>query len=82
MSQFQSEDARTTIVLEQSTNTHAFVGKPTAKATRYPDGSVFVSEPGVVTHGEHGVIATEKPVYKVNQTEVNPVTSALQHAFD
>lgn len=79
---FHQSESLQTIVLEQSTNTHAFVGKRTAKATRFPDGSVLVDEPGVVTHGEHGAIATEGKVYKVNQTEVNPVTSALQNAFD
>lgn len=72
------------VVLEQSTNTHTFRAKTAMNkpAVRFADGSVLVDAPGSVLHGEHGPIGTEGPCLKVNQTELNPVTQALQHAFD
>jgi len=37
----------------------------------------------VVTHGEHGTLATEsKHVMKYVQQEVNPLTKKMQAAFD
>ncbi len=73
-----------TIILEPSTNTHKLVaknvdvvdlGNSTLKLT--------VHGKGIVTHGEHAIIATEsKNVFKYVQTEVNPISNAIQKAFD
>lgn len=74
---------KTTVVLEQSTNTHAMTGEVLRTAKAFKDGSMIVEGRGVVGHGEHGPIGTEEPMcHKFNQQELNPVTQALQNAFD
>jgi len=73
-----------TIVLEPSTNTH----KLTANGIQAKDlgnGTMKIKTNGkaIVTHGEHGTIATETPnIIKYVQQEVNPVTKKMQAAFD
>ncbi len=74
-----------TIVLEPSTNTHTMTGDVQVVAELEQLGGVVLkaSGTGVVLHGEHGVICTEKAnVIKIVQQEYNPVTKILQNAFD
>lgn len=79
-------------VLEQSTNTHAIEADHIV-ATEINEictnlqfaicTKLQISGDGIVTHGEHGVIKTEAEiVLKYNQMELNPVTKALNAAFD
>lgn len=78
------KDLQKTVVLEPSSNTH----KITANKVEVENlgNSILkldIEGPGIVTHGEHGVIKTEsKNVIKYVQLEVNPITKALQNAFD
>lgn len=74
-----------TVTLEPSTNTHAMH----ADEIRVTDmgGGILIldipKEDGVVTHGEHGTLATESQhVIKYVQQEFNPLTRMLQNAFD
>jgi hypothetical protein len=73
-----------TIVLEPSTNTHTLSANK-VKATTLENGvmQIDVTGKGIVTHGEHGTLVTEsKRVYKYVQQELNPITKAMQNAFD
>ena len=75
---------KTTIVLEPSTNTHTITA-PNITKTDLGNGilKLDIQGDGIVTHGEHGTIATEAPnVIKYVQQEVNPVTKKMQAAFD
>lgn len=73
-----------TEILEPSTNTHSITAdeikivKITESILKIKTGSN-----GVVRHGEHGTLCTEKPnVIKYVQQELNPLTKAFQNAFD
>lgn len=73
-----------TVVLEPSTNTHSLTASD-VKATTLDNGvmQLDIKGKGVVTHGEHGTLITESArVYKYVQQELNPITKAMQNAFD
>ena len=74
-----------TITLEPSTNTHRLTStKVSVKDLGH--GILRVEVPAghaVVTHGEHGTLATEaQHIIKYVQQEYNPVTQKMQAAFD
>lgn len=76
---------QTKVVLEPSTNTHTINGDVIVKNKNLEMGGMVieVNGPGIVTHGEHGVIVTEsKNIIKLVQQEFNPVLNVLQNAFD
>ena len=74
----------TTVILEPSSNTHTLTA--TRVEVKELGNSILklkIIGPGVVTHGEHGVLTTESEnVIKYVQQELNPVTQMLQNAFD
>lgn len=73
------------LTLEASTNSHiieaeSIKSKPLKKLG---GNKLIINGPGIVVHGEHGVICTEeKHVIKLVQQEYNPITQELQNAFD
>ncbi|SEA73966.1 hypothetical protein SAMN05443667_1086 [Flavobacterium gillisiae] len=72
------------ITLEPSTNTHTLEAK-NIEVEDLETGilKLIIIGEGIVTHGEHGTLKTESPhVLKYVQQELNPVTNALQNAFD
>lgn len=73
-----------TVVLEPSTNTHTLTAnKVEVKELGNSILKLTIHGDGVVTHGEHGVLKTESTtVIKYVQQEYNPVTKAMQNAFD
>lgn len=73
-----------TIVLEPSTNTHTLTAnKVEVKELGNSILKLKIQGDGVITHGEHGVLKTESStVIKYVQQEYNPVTKAMQNAFD
>jgi len=73
-----------TTVLEPSTNTHVLDGN-VVSAKELASGTIVLDivGRGIVSHGEHGTVITEKSrVVKYVQQEVNPITKKLQNAFD
>lgn len=73
-----------TLVLEPSTNTHSLHAKRVS-GERIDSStiSIDVSEDNYLKHGEHGSFRIESPnALKYNQKEYNPVTKAIQNAFD
>jgi hypothetical protein len=75
---------KNTVILEPSTNTHTLTSN-NVTATDLGNGimKIKTNGKGIVTHGEHGTIATEAPnVIKYVQQEVNPVTKKMHAAFD
>lgn len=73
------------LVLEPSTNTHTLhCNKVVAEPLDQLGGMVLdVTGKGLVLHGQHGVIGTErKDVIKLTQQEVNPITKSLQNSYD
>jgi hypothetical protein len=73
------------VVLEPSTNTHAIESQNEIQTQDLKGGilKLKIKGAGIVTHGEHGTLVTESPdVIKYVQKELNPVTKALQNAFD
>lgn len=73
------------LVLEPSTNTHVIKGNVNViKNLDNLGGMVLeVTDKGIVTHGEHGVIVTENEnIIKLVQQEFNPVLKVLQNSFD
>jgi hypothetical protein len=72
------------VILEPSTNSHKINGtKITSEKITESILKLKIVGPGVVTHGEHGTLVTESEnVIKYVQQELNPVTKALQNAFD
>jgi len=72
------------IVLEKSTNTHELeTGSKPEYLKEHEDGQVdFITDDGIVVHGEHGTMKVDGKRSKVNQMEYNPVTQGLQKAFD
>jgi hypothetical protein len=72
------------LVLEQSTNTHK-INAQNVVSEDLGNGilQLEIEGDGIITHGEHGVIKTEsKNVIKYVQQELNPVSKAMQNAFD
>jgi hypothetical protein len=72
------------VVLEPSTNTHRVTAEQIA-VTEVEPGTLQIETKGhgIVTHGEHGTLRTESPhIIKYVQQEYNPVTGAMQAAFD
>ena len=73
-----------TIVLEPSTNTHKLTANNVV-VTKIGESAIQldIQGNGIVTHGEHGTLTTESArVYKYIQQEFNPITKAMQNAFD
>ena len=74
-----------TVTLEPSTNTHRLTSTKVS-VTDLGHGILRVEVPAghaVVTHGEHGTLATEaQHIIKYVQQEYNPVTRKMQAAFD
>ena len=74
-----------TITLEPSTNTHRLTSTKVS-VEDLGHGILRVEVPAghaVVTHGEHGTLATEaQHIIKYVQQEYNPVTQKMQAAFD
>lgn len=72
------------VILEPSTNTHTMsASSVTSKAIGNGILMLKIHGEGIVTHGEHGTLKTESEnVIKYVQQEVNPVTMAMQNAFD
>lgn len=74
-----------TVTLEPSTNTHRLTSIKVS-VEDLGHGILRVEVPAghaVVTHGEHGTLATEsRNVMKYVQQEYNPVTQKMQAAFD
>ena len=74
-----------TVTLEPSTNTHRLTSTKVS-VMDLGHGILRVEVPAghaVVTHGEHGTLATEsRNVMKYVQQEYNPVTKKMQAAFD
>jgi hypothetical protein len=71
-------------VLEPSSNTHVMEAN-FVKLNDLGEGvmSLEIKGKGIVSHGEHGTIATEsKFVVKDLQQEFNPITKMLQNAYD
>lgn len=72
------------VILEHSNNTHIAEsdGKILTEQLEGNQIKVTPEETISVNHGEHGTIVMDKPFVKVNQVEYNPVTRAMQQAFD
>ena len=73
------------VVLEPSTHTHTLESENNVKVTKISSSVIkmTIKGDGIVTHGEHGTIRTEaETVIKYTQKEYNPVTKAMQNAFD
>jgi hypothetical protein len=70
-----------TLVVEPSTHPHTVEGDIQGLVERGSDLQ-FTTEKGVVKHGEHGAFVVKGNVRKCNQQEYNPVTRAMQAAFD
>ena len=70
--------------LEKTTNTHQVEASKIEVVQEMGSTQVLnIHGKGIVTHGEHGVLATEKPnVIKYVQKEVNPITKAIEDAVD
>lgn len=81
-------EAKYSAVLEKSTNTHTLksVNEIEAKTVGTPElGIIKIKKNGnsYVQHGEHGTLAIEQDnVIKYVQQELNPITGAIQNAFD
>jgi hypothetical protein len=74
---------QSTIVLERSTNTHKMTNVLSVKEINPSTLSIETQTGSRVIHGEHGTIGVESPyVVKYTQQELNPVTKALQNAWD
>ena len=73
------------VVLEPSTNTHVMKNENGILVHRITNSilKLKVQGDGIVNHGEHGTVKTESPdVIKYVQQELNPITKAIQNAFD
>jgi len=72
------------VVLEPSSNTHKMSANGVEVTEITPSIlKLKVKGSGYVTHGEHGTLVTEsETVLKYVQQEYNPVTKAMQNAFD
>lgn len=72
------------VVLEPSTNTHTLeASKVVSKDLGGGMLKLDIQGKGIIVHGEHGTLITEsRTVIKYVQQELNPITQALQNAFD
>ena len=71
------------VVLEPSTHSHVLNGNVISVKNEISHIEIEVEGQGLIVHGEHGTICTESPhLLKFVQQEYNPVTKALQNAFD
>lgn len=72
------------VILEESTNSHKLeASKITHERLENNIINLQIEGNGIVTHGQHGTMATESPyVTKFVQQEINPVTRQLQAVFD
>lgn len=71
-------------VLEPTTNTHKIEAQ-SIEVLKEDDNIVTmkVEGPGIISHGEHGSIVTQKKyVTKYVQQEVNPITKKIEDAND
>lgn len=71
-------------LIEPSKNAHTLVGKG-IKVTEIEPSVLLINTNGnsIVTHGEHGTLAVESEcIAKYVQQELNPITKAMQNAFD
>ena len=78
-------EAKKTVVLEPSTNTHTMTATQSVVVEDLGNSTLKlkVAGEGIVTHGEHGTLVTESAnVIKYVQQEFNPVTKKLRNAFD
>ncbi len=72
-----------TLVLEPSTHPHTLASEQIEAKNLEACVVIKTKNGGVVSHGEHGTIATESDnIVKYVQQEYNPVTRAMQNAFD
>jgi hypothetical protein len=72
------------ISLEPSTNTHTLEAS-SAQCTQISSlcKKLDVPQGGVVTHGEHGSVKIDQPTTLMfRQQEYNPVSQAIQNAYD
>tara|TARA_B110000008_G_scaffold189481_1_gene188274 strand:- start:272 stop:508 length:237 start_codon:yes stop_codon:yes gene_type:complete len=72
------------LILENSTNSHKVKANHIeSKAIGNGIIKLKIKGKGFVSHGEHGTVVTESEnVIKYVQQELNPVTKAMQNAFD
>lgn len=74
------------LVLEKSTHTHEIESNGIISSTELAPSTIKLKMEtgvGIVRHGEHGTIRTESEnVIKYVQQEFNPVTQAMQNAYD
>lgn len=72
------------LVLEPSTNTHVLEADAIEHEAITPEiTALHLTGPGILSHGEHGTLVVEsREAVKYVQQEFNPVTKALQAAFD
>lgn len=73
------------VILEPSSNTHTLKSENNVTVDELSPSilKLKIQGKGVVTHGQHGTICTEaETVIKYTQKEYNPVTKAMQNAFD
>jgi len=78
------ENSKNQIVLEPSSNTHVLEStSPVVVKDENGHMVVKTNGPSTVSHGEHGVLVTNKTfVSKFNQREKNPLTGMWQKAVD
>ncbi len=79
------KEEKTTVVLEESTNTHVLTSQNEVQSKKIGNSAMKlkIKGKGIVIHGEHGTICTESPdVIKYNQQEYNPILKAMQKAYD
>jgi hypothetical protein len=71
------------VVLEPSSNTHTITNVLEVEQINPSIIKVETAEGSAVIHGEHGTLGIEsKHVIKYVQQELNPITGALQNAWD
>lgn len=78
---------KTTVVLEESTNTHVLKGNVSVTKKMQKLNTVVLKTNGatIVEHGQHATVRTEdetKNIIKITQQEFNPITKAMMNAFD
>jgi hypothetical protein len=80
------EQTKNKVILEQGSHTHELTSKDDVTVKNITDSILKLkikSGSSVITHGEHGTIATEsEDVLKYVQQEYNPVSKSLRNAYD
>jgi hypothetical protein len=72
-----------TIPLEPSSNTHMMTGVLDVQETKNYTALTIRKRNSKVYHGEHATIGIESEnVLKYVQQELNPMTNAMENAFD